>query len=57
MEKVGMIFYEFRGATSQYDKLRKSSKSNTQHVMHPKSVSDEVEFVMSMNTSSKTYYG
>jgi hypothetical protein len=58
MEKSGGWFsYEIRGATSQYGKPGKSSNSNTQHEMHPESVSDELVFVMRMNTSSKTSHG
>jgi hypothetical protein len=52
-----MIFYEFRGATSQYGKPGKSSNSNTQHELHPEYVSDELELVMRMNTGSKTSHG
>jgi hypothetical protein len=48
---------KFRGAIPQYEKPRKPPNSKTQHVIHAKSVFDELEFVMEITTSSKTPHG
>ncbi len=47
----------FIGATSQYEKPRKSPISKTKQVFHVESVFDELELVMRISTSSKTPYG
>ena len=47
----------FIGATSQYEKLRKSPISKTKQVFHVESVFDELELVMEITTSSKTTHG
>ncbi len=53
----GWFSINFRGATPQHEKPRKSPNSKTQQVIYAKSVFDELELVMEITTSSKTPHG
>jgi hypothetical protein len=51
------IFHEFIGGTSQAEELGKNPNSKTQQGFRAKSIFDELELAMRMNTSFKTSHG